>query len=178
MSAEPRFYSSTEMLVIVGSTRKTLRVLERHGLIRPARSTGVRRYSQECLRRFWLIVTLRGLGYSLKRIGGLLDADVGAVNAGEAATALTGSVDKVLRRIDGAMRDLEIARQAMLGARTTLAACSSCDREQAACIGCARNGRLDSISNVLLNKAGQRGLVVGGGDVGEPLPAAAAAGDD
>jgi len=161
MLPQPRYYSSTEMLSAVGSTRKILRASERH-LLRPARATGSRRYSQECLRRFGLIVMLRRLGYSLTQIATLFSDGDGAATAGTAA-ALAKSVTWVIRKIDGAIRDLEIAREALVGTRATLEACAACERERAACDGCVRNGRLDAVSAVLLARARQR-VLIGGAD--------------
>lgn len=150
-----RYFTSTQMLGIVGSTRKTLRVLEERGLIRPARASGRRRYTQECLRRFWLIELLREAGLSLSRIGEILATTDGSQTGGEAATALLSSVGDLQRRIDGKIKGLELARDALTTASRTLTThCVSCVKPPSACGECATNGRLDVVSALLLTNAG------------------------
>lgn len=144
------------MLGIVGSTRKTLRVLEARGLIKPARSTGKRRYTQECLRRFWLIELLRDVGMPLPEIAELLTTADGAPSGGDAATSLLAILGDLRRRIDGKIRDLELAREALATATQTLSSqCLPCTRPTTACAGCASAGHLDLVSILFLTKAGR-----------------------
>jgi DNA-binding transcriptional MerR regulator len=151
-----RYYSSTEMIEIVGSTRKTLRVLEDHGLIAPARATGTRRYTKECLRRFWLIGLLRDVGLSLPQIAVLLGTVDAAATGGEAAAALTTALANVSRRVQATIRDLEIANEALQGASATLTTqCLDCKQAPARCAECATDGKLDIVSLLLLTKAGK-----------------------
>jgi DNA-binding transcriptional MerR regulator len=152
-----RGYSSSQMLAMVPSTRKTLRVLERRGLIRPVRTTGHRRYSRECLRRLWLLVTLRGLGFSNAQLAAVFDAPDRATSGGAAAVSLHGAIDRIIDRLDGKVRDLQIAREALVTARRTMSSCRDCDRPVAACRECAATGRLDSVSAVMLAKLGNLG---------------------
>ncbi|MBZ0238001.1 MAG: MerR family transcriptional regulator [Deltaproteobacteria bacterium] len=150
MSVTPRFYSSSELLEIAGTTRKTLRVIEAHGLLRPARHVGTHRYGQESLRRLWLVLLLRRLGFSLDEIVVLLGVGDAADGAGEAARALATTVSRVIRRIDGSIRDLELARDALATTRVTLEACGACTQARPACEGCARSGKLDAVAAILL----------------------------
>lgn len=149
-----RVYSSSEMLSIVGCTRKTLRVLERHNLIRPARRTGHRRYTRENVRRLWLLLTLRDLGLTIPQVAAIVDAPDRAATGGGAATELGDTIDRVITKIDSKTRDLQVAREALVTSRKTMTACSTCEREVSACLECAKNGRLDNVSAVLLAKLG------------------------
>ena len=149
-----RYYSSSEMLAIVGCTRKTLRVLEQNGLMRPARTRGELRYSRECVRRLWLLLTLRDLGMSIAKVAEIMRLRDEAPNGGEAAATLASSLDKVIERIDSKVRDLHIARESLVVARRTLDGCGACERAVSGCGDCARSGRLDVVAEVLLAGAG------------------------
>jgi DNA-binding transcriptional MerR regulator len=152
----PRFFSSTQLVGIAGTTRKTLRVLESHGLIKPTRTSGKRRYSQDCLRRLWLIEVLREAGISLPRIATLMAHVDGAPTGGEAASELHETLGEAIEKIDSKVRDLALARDALVTARQTLATkCSGCSKPISDCEGCASNGRLDVVSAQLLTKAGR-----------------------
>jgi len=144
------------MLGIVGSTRKTLRVLEARGLIKPARSTGKRRYTQERVRRLWLIELLRDVDVPMNQIVTILTTIDSAPTGGAAATSLHTTLRDLQRRIDGKIKDLELARESLASAAQTLSQrCGACTRPPTACAECATTGRLDVVSALLLTTAGR-----------------------
>ncbi len=94
-----------------GVTAKALRVYERMGLIRPARTaSGWRAYAQSDVERLAAIVALKQLGLPLKRIAALIagDADLSAALAlQEAALVETkAATDEALALVRAARRKL------------------------------------------------------------------------
>lgn len=70
-----RWLGPGETAAKLGVTTKALRVYEREGLVRPARTSGQRRaYGPAQIARLHMILVMRELGMSLKSIGEALDA--------------------------------------------------------------------------------------------------------
>jgi DNA-binding transcriptional MerR regulator len=71
-----RMYSVQRFAKLTGVTIKALRHYERVGLLSPARaSRGYRQYSYADMQRLERVLSLRALGFSLKDVAALIDAD-------------------------------------------------------------------------------------------------------
>jgi len=70
-----RLYRVGEVAALTGVTVRTLHHYDRIGLLRPSAYSGgrQRRYAEPDLLRLQQILTLRGLGFSLRQIGALLE---------------------------------------------------------------------------------------------------------
>ena len=87
---EERWLGPGEAAAKLGVTVKALRVYEREGLVKPARTAGGwRAYGPAQIARIHMIIVMRELGLSLKTIGAWLD---GRRPARPAAHRSAGSV--------------------------------------------------------------------------------------
>lgn len=144
-------YSSTELVRAAGCTRKTLRVLEEKGLIARATDRGLRRYDEDSLSRLRLLLGLRAMGMSLDEVRDILAIrESDPHDAGHVSEDLANRVDDLVIRLRDHIAELVRLRNRLIVAQATLRDCTTCERSVAACGGCADNGRLDSVSRVLL----------------------------
>ncbi len=94
---ETRHLSAAEAAKALGVTTRALRLYEQKGLVRPLRTAaGWRAYGPDALARLHQILTLKGLGVGLARIGALLDgglSDLGAVLALQEAALIRRSAE-------------------------------------------------------------------------------------
>ena len=83
MSEDARLWTVGELAAAAGATVRALHHYDELGLLRPSRRSeaGYRLYDEEALRRLYRIVALRGLGFPLKQLADLLDADAGSLRA-------------------------------------------------------------------------------------------------
>jgi DNA-binding transcriptional MerR regulator len=115
MSTDERTWSVGELAADTGLTVRALHHYDEIGLVRPSRrsSAGHRRYTAGDVRRLHRVVALRGFGFALAEIGGLLadEADARdlllrqldqASDRIERATVLRDRLEAVLGRFDAA----------------------------------------------------------------------------
>src|SRR5689334_5815806 len=97
-------YSMQRFATITGVTSKALRHYEHVGLLAPARTRGgYRRYSYADMQRLERVLGLRALGFSLKDVAVLIDADAATRTA-----ALRQQRDKLEDRRARITRAIEI----------------------------------------------------------------------
>jgi DNA-binding transcriptional MerR regulator len=104
LSASERFLSPSEAAERLGVSAKALRLYERHGLLKPIRTTaGWRTYGSSQMARAAEIVALRALGLGLAEVGRVLR---GAVDSLEPALAAHQAAleDRIRRLLDTAKR--------------------------------------------------------------------------
>jgi MerR family transcriptional regulator, copper efflux regulator len=150
---EPRYLSAGELIRDAGCTRKALRVYQAHGLLKPARRRGPRRYDIEAHHRLRLVIALRALDLSLDDIRTLFEvrvADGPEGPAGPVAGRLASELAELVRQVSQRLDQLVQVRQRLVVARDNLLACATCAQPLTACSECAANGRLDAASRVLL----------------------------
>lgn len=113
MCSSALFLSPSEAASRLGISVKALRLYERHGLISPVRTiSGWRTYGPGEMSRAAEIVSLRALGFSLARIGRVLDGDCEGLKSALAAH------DAVL---DARLRELVAMREKLGALRDELA---------------------------------------------------------
>lgn len=82
MSEPQRFLSPAEAARGLGVSVRALRLYERRGLVRPHRTTvGWRAYGPEQMARLHQVLTLKGLGLPLSRIGELIEGRLASLDA-------------------------------------------------------------------------------------------------
>jgi len=123
---DERTLSTAEAALTLGITPKALRLYERKGLVRPARSAaGWRAYGPEALARLHQILALKALGLSLQAIGEVLngqEVDLDGVLAlqEQALARRRASAERGLRLVRAARRRLAAGKSLSLEELTTL----------------------------------------------------------
>lgn len=106
--ARERTLSTAEAAEALGITPKALRLYERRGLVRPARTAaGWRAYGPEALARLHQILTLKGFGLSLAAIADILEGRLI-----EFETVLALQEEALKKRLTAAERGLALVRTA------------------------------------------------------------------
>ncbi len=106
---EERWLGPGEAAAKLGVTVKALRVYEREGLVKPARTAGGwRAYGPTQIARIHMIIVMRELGLSLKNIGALLDGKTPSLVP--LLTAQQEALEDKRRRIGSAIALLMDAR--------------------------------------------------------------------
>jgi cob(I)alamin adenosyltransferase len=159
-------WSVGELATAAGVTVRTLHHYDRLGLLAPVERSagGYRRYDRDGVERLYRILALRGLGFSLGEIGGLLEADAGSLR--EATRA----------RLEGAAAELGRAADLRERLRRVLAAAEpSTDDLIETMEAMSMSVKLDRI----VTRGGDAGETgrAGGGRVPKDDPLMAAGGD-
>lgn len=152
---DTRLFTSTELTVGTGCTRKALRYYQQKGLLTPVRTIGNRRYDEVAFNRLRLIVNLRDVGLSIEEIQQIVML-YGAAGSGPAAPVaeeMSGQLGKLVEKVSERIETLRHVRNRLVTARETMIACRECSEPLESCKECATTGRLDPTSRALM--AGQ-----------------------
>lgn len=100
---------------------KALRVYERHGLVKPARTArGWRRYATADLERLARVLAFKQMGFGLAQIASLLDAP--PIQVAAALATQEQQLEQRRKAVDDALRALRTTRQRLGRASLRLAA--------------------------------------------------------
>ncbi len=135
-------YSRQELARASGTTLKALRCYEAAGLL-DGRAAGERRgYDDDSFKRLRLVLALRDLGWSTRKIKSLLSdtrRDQLASHLAQAVRDATAQIERFGR-----------VRSDLIAARESMFECARCERPDESCSECVETGKIGPIAGTLL----------------------------